>query len=533
LKTSVGADWSPNNVLERVAPHLEGDILLAALDATAVIADDKERVDALRTAIPFVNPEVVRLVLNHASHVGDERARGSLLTSIADRADDESIDLLIAQVRSIEWRSWRVEPLEHLLPSLSADRRSEVLEDLLVAANDLGFESDRVKTLGRVVRMMPPDLIDRGLWLARGIEAPGLRSEALLVLSRGTQATLGETDRDALLNEALETAYDVEDAFSRTFLLAEAATFYPPGDRRRVLWEEALSSARSTPDLETRAHLFRLLAARSSGEEERRSLFSESLHNAQQIESVSRRASAILPLVHDLTSGDRDAFIADVHRTRPTVESLTIVEKLIEVYRDEDAAFALSILDACDPGWGTTERIRLLEMIAGSLTDVTPFVDRFVDECRAIDTHHVERASLLLELARRLGRPNGVRAIDEAIQLLRSADSPVKRTELLAVVAEHLPSGERALVIGETLREAQQIENVFDRAWTLWTLGTLLSSSERYAVWHEALRCFNSESRKDVLALFRATCATPSTPSDLLGRMAALVVEVDERWSWL
>ena len=457
LKSSVGGDWSPDRVLARVAPYLAGPSLEAALHATTIIADDRERVAALVALVPFVSQDTCRLMLEHAAAVGEEKTRSELLTSLADRVDERGVAAFVTLTRSIQWRSYAVGPLERLLPRVTEDRRAEVIDDLLRAANEDPVEGDRMETLARAIPLISPHEIDRAVWLARGIESDYWRARALLVLQRGTRAAVADSGIGRILDDALEAARATVAPSYLSELLSEAAVLSDSAHTRSLLFAEALATARAIPDRDTRATSLRLLSSRINDSEERRSLLLESLRDARGVESPVDRTEVLLPLIGDLPAAERTTVVTELRRAALEAgpsERARILSRLLDACDNDDAGLTQDALECCDQ-LGPSEGVRLLRSVLRVWTGHSPNVDAFVVACQGWDENCAERASLLLDLASRLAPPDRSRVINAAVDLVGAADGAVARAEVLAVVAVSAGCRARARAPGNTARRSR------------------------------------------------------------------------------
>ena len=238
-------------VLGRLAAQLPEVLLGKSLAIVRSIGDGYQRAEALAGLAPQLAGAPLAEALELAGAFEDEKERAWLLGRLAPHLPEPLQGRSLAIARSIGDEYQRAEALAGLAPQLSQPMLRQALE----AAQAFADEGERAWTLGAVgMRFSGTErtrTLADALATVRVIKDEGRKAWALRELAPHLP--------EALLEEALEVAQEMQGPASRASALSSVAPRLAPASRKEVL-ALALATARLIADATERAATMRILA---------------------------------------------------------------------------------------------------------------------------------------------------------------------------------------------------------------------------------------------------------------------------------
>jgi hypothetical protein len=252
--------------------------------------------------------DVRREAFATALTIQNEWQRGRALRLLADLLPEDLIDRAIAMTQTIQDVQVRV-----LTLSSYAGHLPEKVVELLKAAPTMIDEWLRASMLSSLAKYLPADSIDQAAAIARQINDPAPRVEALSRLARQYSAKA----KIDLLGEAYISATSIEDDSARAETLI-ALIEHLPDEMKAAATRAALAAARAAVDPEMRALLLTDLLGdveENPGVLEKPGFFAllyEALNAARQIGQATSRAEALSALLGHLSPDQRQIIVPEV-----------------------------------------------------------------------------------------------------------------------------------------------------------------------------------------------------------------------------
>jgi hypothetical protein len=228
-----------SRVLIALASHLPGpegtSVAHEALDAVRDLTDDGARCKALSSMAPHLpaslSAEAMSLSRGIASDAGRARALSALASHLPERERTDCCrEALLATERLTG--ELRLQALSTLVPDLPEPERSDVATELVSASQALGNEWTRSRLLAVAAPLLPERSLDEALDFARDLTQAYARATALAALA----ARLPPTDRDHVVAEALSVVTRVADIEARADVLSRLCALMEEAAERSRTW---------------------------------------------------------------------------------------------------------------------------------------------------------------------------------------------------------------------------------------------------------------------------------------------------------
>jgi hypothetical protein len=575
--TAIGSEETRAELLQRLAPHLDGARLARAVDVAVAIRQDLFRAQAIaslasrlegraRTRALRCKEQAVQNVFRISAAIGDPEQRAQALSGAAHllegparaRALDQALQA--AAAIASQWDMERhvgslASHLDHvqvdsaldtviaasnasgqglidLAPHLTAGQ----LDRALAAAAALDWESERGRALAGLARHLDHEQLQRALDAAKKITDEGTRTTAQVRISLYAHAPLP----GHVIDSALNSASMIEDAHSRRIALVSLARHLQGPARTRAL-EGALRAAASVSDLTIRGRVLRDLAPCLLPAQ-----LEEALDAAANIDDEVGRGLALTGLAHHLEEPARRRAITGaldaVKAIKPQqgggevqVELVALARELGEPARHRILQHLLdtvaTVQDEISRGLGLEELAPLLdpaqlacavEIACGIRSDYT-------------------RGRVLWSLAPHLDSRQLPRAL--AAATMPGADDFQARAGAIASLVPHLYGQDRASALEEVLeatrptRHGQRKWITFDderaRAELIISVASYLDAAQTAGVLEAAESFTDDGCRVSVLAALAPHLEDPAR-SRALARafQAAGCIEQARPWGW-
>ena len=304
------------------------EALLAATLAVARTIDvDDERSEiteaiaieyALRTEFDRA-ADLMETIQDPYSH---DKGIGSLAVLVADAGDSEFADQLL---NSIEDQSLLTTALEHV--AVSHARRGD-FDTALQLCEELADTAEPFRAIAGTYAAK--GFTEKGLELARSIEAPLPRTFTLVELALQAKGQDLPVSAKELIVEATETASEIEFAEDQVDALITIANVYEKLDERDSAYEQLCEAIRVSDDIESGSGVITATSVR----DQELALIASALANLKFFE----KAEEVLETIEDpfrFSLGSGQVAVA-YHKNQRETEANELLAQAVEIAEDED-----------------------------------------------------------------------------------------------------------------------------------------------------------------------------------------------------
>ncbi len=400
--------------------------------------------------------------------------------------------------------------------------------------------------------------VAQGLAFTRQFPSPSDRYERLLSLS---YVTPSGNMRQKVLQETLETVRSIEDAYSRTKILANlaehlgksgswnhaveagrsitgalsraktlaaVAELMMEGDERKEVLQEALEVAKSIKEAFYRASALIAVAERIVEADERNEVLQEALEAARSIGEAPSRAKALIAVAERIIERDeRKEVLWEAHKASISIKQVpsranplaAVAGHMME--GDERNEVLQEALEAARSMRKAPSRAKALAAVAECMMESyerKKILHEALKVARSIG-EPLFRASALIAVAERIVEADERNEVlQEALEAARSIGEAPSRAKALAAVAKYLAKENgRKEVLQEALETARSIIGALSRAMALATVAKYLAKeNDRKEVLHQAL-------------LVARSITIPLSRAKALAAVAENMVQADNR----
>ncbi len=361
------------------------------------------------------------------------------------------------------------------------------VKERLAEIREIKEPSEQVEALIELASKLLPsssEVLKKALKAARNINDEESRSQALAAIA----PHLPETERQKVLDEALNAALKIEDRYAdsakndrvRSQALAAIAPHLPETEPQ--LLEEALNAARNINDEESRSKALAAIAPNLSETERQKEVLEKALNAARNINNEESRSHALAAIAPHLPETERQKVLQ---------EALNAAKNIKNSY------YGL-------PGMNENLRSKALAAIAPHLSETEPqLLEEALNAARNINNEE-SRSHALAAIVPNLPETKRKEVLQEAKDAARNINNEKSRSHALAAIAPHLPEKKRQKLLDEALEAALNINNEKSRSQALAAIAPNLPETKRKEVLQEAkdaARNINNEkSRSHALA---------------------------------
>ncbi len=544
-------------VSKRLPKHKQFVVLSEALTTAHTFGNEFGRAECLGAMAEWLPESLVDESLHVARAIQNRSARAEALTALAMRlsADDRLTVLREAlfTIHVVEDEYSRSIVLSALAVRLPNSERVKVLKEALIAVRTIPEDSTRVAALRRLVEVLPDDLLDEALEIARTIQDGPERVTALGILatrlSDQEQATL-------LLYEAWSTARTIQDEIHRARTLVALSEKLPERERANIL-TEALTTARRIRNRYFCALVLTELAKHMTEHEREvilkealiiaygigdscgyvlsemaewlpENLLSEAFAVANTIQDELHHASAWSKLVKRLPDSQMDEVLRSVcvikREDARALALSTLVERLPKELVEEALALAQTIRDE-------DARVRALSAVAEQLPEDERVI--VLQEVLTLANTLVNKPLGELTLSV-LAKKLPEKMLNEMLMLTKSIQHEEARTYVLIALVERLPDnllGE-ALQISRSLCAQWRITEVLPHLATRWSVVCQVTEQSEFNELSTTLRTFSGAGRKQLLGVIEALLPIIESVSGqaAVRETASAIIETAKWW---
>lgn len=296
-------DGTRSYLLSLFAPHLEGPLLLKALNATLSIQREEFRTYALETLIPQMDQELLESRLRAALVIHDGHYQAFALSALASQLSGEVKESIVrvglAIALAIQNDYWKACALDAITRQLGAQEKWRAVDAGTIAALTISEEWERVVLLSKFDLEMSRNLVNEGLSSALLLTDEQRRAKAL-----GELAPLVPKH---LHQEILTAAFAIKDLLSRISVLVAVIPHLNEAIRPNILQSAIKTTLSVEDDLSKVIALCALLPHLSGNAKER--VLQNCVKVAFEVPEKVSQAKALVNLLPYLTGDVRERAI--------------------------------------------------------------------------------------------------------------------------------------------------------------------------------------------------------------------------------
>jgi hypothetical protein len=426
----------------------------------------------------------------------ENRLEPTLLLYLVPVLPEENIPWAFSISTLIEDQLLRSQVLSRLIARLPQEARETLLEDELIATQEMEEIVLQAKKLIALAPYLSAPLLQEALEIARTIDYEEHRVDALIKLA----GHLPEKAKQKVLQEALEIARTIDYEEDRVDALIKLAEHLPEKAKQKVL-QEALEFARTITNARSRARALIQLAPRLSDRARRRTLkmvraieypytriatlielipylseqtkqkaAQEILEAAQTITGQKGRVDVLIKLAEQLPEGAKQKVLQEALETARVITNAkdraeALIQLALRLSEEpkhpvlQEALEALRIRDALQTLEGDKGRAKALE-VAMALKDAR------------------SRARVLIQLALHMSEETKHQVLQEVIEATRAIQDEKSRAITLIEIAPYLSEQ----LYSEALEIADAIEDEEYQALSLEALAPFQSNLQLHKV---------------------------------------------------
>jgi hypothetical protein len=487
-------------MIPHVAPPLQSQALIGALNAIDQVNGDDARTAALIALAPYIDS------MGPLKYLPEGLRQAIQVTFSIERADD------------------RARAFAALAPYLS----SELLGEALHVLSQIRDDADRATALKRLAPHLPDDLQVAAFAIAQEIRPAEARAEVLAAIA----PYLSATARARALADALVAGLSIERRYERVVALADLAPQLPDDLKLRAL-QEALKATRSIPDESERGRALVFLAPHLVPEQ-----MADALADAYTILDPLERVPALSALMPHLPDEPRRRVGLDAinlaHAVKPPHHKASILAAIAPVLPDDLLNRAVEVAELIHTPY---DRMHVL-------TALLPRLPERLHDAALAAAHDVpnryQRVNALLELIPH--SPAGLRypILDEALDTALGIQDDYDRASALAHLAPYTDAqtqvqNQQQDALSLALNACLEIHQTAARADLLSRLAAvwvrLLSPAQSYPLWRDVVTFLRLQPQADVmvdLAALSPVIEHMGVPVALGEVVDTLLGEIDE-----